>query len=325
MSAQVTISQLPVAGTITGTELVPVVQNGVTVQTTTGAIAASPSQTQTFLTVNNEPTLPNSRYVGVTDGLVQTDNGPQGLFNISTTGALLSLNSSPVGIQTKTTATDIVGRSITSLGAGLSVANGSGVAGNPQISLTGQVAGLANLSADGLLTLNTSGTLGATQITGTGNQIVVVNGNGVGGNPTVSLADNAVMPGTSAMTVVTGTSAQQPSGYQAQFRFNSDTQTFDGYAAGAWRQFSASGGVIAFSAGTTGFTPSTATSGSVTLGGTLNFTNGGTNSTDTPTAGGAIYGTGSAYAITAAGTVGYVLTSAGASAPVWSGISGGTF
>ena len=167
MSAQVTISQLPTAGTITGTELVPIVQNGVTVQTTTGAISASPSQTQTFLTVNNEPTLPNSRYVGVTNGLVLTDGGAQGLFNISTTGALLSLDSSSTGFQVKTNGSTVVGRSVTSSGAGLSVTNGSGVSGDPVISLTGQVAALANLSTNGLLTLNTSGTLSSTQITGT--------------------------------------------------------------------------------------------------------------------------------------------------------------
>ena len=59
--------------------------------------------------------------------------------------------------------------------------------------------------------------------------------------------------------------------------------------------------------------------------GTLPTANGGTNSTATPTAGGAGYGTGTAHAYTAAGTAGQVLTSAGAGAPVWSGISGGTF
>ena len=51
--------------------------------------------------------------------------------------------------------------------------------------------------------------------------------------------------------------------------------------------------------------------------GTLPIANGGTNSTATPTAGGAVYGTGTAYAITAAGTAGQVLTSNGASAPTW--------
>jgi hypothetical protein len=59
--------------------------------------------------------------------------------------------------------------------------------------------------------------------------------------------------------------------------------------------------------------------------GTLPIANGGTNSTAAPTAGGSIYGTGTAYAVTAAGTAGQVLISAGASAPTWSGIDGGAF
>jgi hypothetical protein len=70
---------------------------------------------------------------------------------------------------------------------------------------------------------------------------------------------------------------------------------------------------------------SIAISASQVTSGTLAIAQGGTNSTATPTAGGAIYGTGTAYAFTAAGTAGQVLTSNGASAPTWSGISGGSF
>jgi hypothetical protein len=51
---------------------------------------------------------------------------------------------------------------------------------------------------------------------------------------------------------------------------------------------SAADGVTTFSAGTTGFTPSTATSGAVTLGGTLATTNGGTGLTSF-TSGGVVY------------------------------------
>lgn len=51
MSAQVTITQLPTAGAITGSELVPIVQNGVTVQTTTGAIASGGAGTVTSVSV----------------------------------------------------------------------------------------------------------------------------------------------------------------------------------------------------------------------------------------------------------------------------------
>jgi hypothetical protein len=84
-------------------------------------------------------------------------------------------------------------------------------------------------------------------------------------------------------------------------------------------------GVTSFSAGSTGLTPNTATTGAVTLAGTLAIANGGTNGTATPTAGGSAYGTGTAYAFTAAGTAGQVLLSNGSSAPTWSGVSGGTF
>ena len=59
--------------------------------------------------------------------------------------------------------------------------------------------------------------------------------------------------------------------------------------------------------------------------GTLPIANGGTNSTAPPTDGGAAYGTGSAFAFTAAGVSGQVLRSNGAGAPTWSGIDGGTF
>jgi hypothetical protein len=51
--------------------------------------------------------------------------------------------------------------------------------------------------------------------------------------------------------------------------------------------------------------------------GTLPIANGGTNGTATPTAGTVAYGTGTAYAFTAAGTTGQVLQSNGSSAPTW--------
>lgn len=78
-----------------------------------------------------------------------------------------------------------------------------------------------------------------------------------------------------------------------------------------------------FSAGTTGFTPNTATSGAVTLAGILALANGGTNAALTAVAGAVPYSSASALALTAAGTAGQVLTSAGASAPTWSTPAGG--
>jgi hypothetical protein len=76
-------------------------------------------------------------------------------------------------------------------------------------------------------------------------------------------------------------------------------------------------GVLSFAGGTTGLTPAAATTGAVTLAGKLVIANGGTNSTATPTAYGVSYGTGSAYAFTAAGTTGQVLTATTGGAPTW--------
>ena len=325
MSAQVAITQLPAAGAITGTEAVPIVQNGVTVQTTTGAIAASPSQTYQYLTLIQTPQLPNSRYIGVTNGLTSTDGGAQGLFNISTTGALLSLVNSAAGIQVKTDSTTLVNRSIAVTGAGLAITNGDGIAGNPTVALAGQVLSLANLYGNGLVTVNTSGIINSTSIVGTANQITLTNGDAVAGAPTIALASNAVLPGTGSMTVPIGTSGQQPLGSNGQFRFNSTTETFDGYAAGSWRQFALSGGVTTFSGGSTGLTPSTPTSGAITLGGILEVANGGTG---VGTLTGYVYGNGTS-AMTASTTIPFSVITGTVSVTnpltIGTGLTGGSY
>jgi len=250
MSAQVTILQLPAAGPITGAESVPIVQNGVTVQTTTGAIAAAPSQTYTYLTVTQTPQLPNSRYFGATNGLVLSDGGAQGLFNISTTGALLSLVNSGTGFQVKTSATAITGRSVAVTGVGLSITNGDGIAGNPTIALAGQVLALSNLSANGLMTITTAGTLSATQINNVANQTAVFNADGTAGYPTIGLASDPIVPGTGAIQIPVGTTGQRPSGVAGKIRYNSSDGAYEGYSAGSWRQFSLSGGVTLVDTGT---------------------------------------------------------------------------
>ena len=287
--AQVQITQLPLAGPITGSESVPIVQNGVTVRTTTAAIAASPAQTQTFLTLNQEPSLPNSRRLAGGTGIGLVDNGAQSTYQITLNGTSGSLEASGAGMIAKTAANTIVPRTMTATGTGFSITNGDGISGNPTFGLSGLSLAIAQLGGTGLLAFQNGATAGGVLIAGTANQIAVANGNGSGGNPTISIVDNPVLPGTASMTVPTGNASQEPVGSNGQFRFNTTTQTFDGYAAGQWRQFSQTGGVTSFSAGATGLTPSTGTSGAVTLGGILNGASGGTginNSGRTITLGG---------------------------------------
>lgn len=210
-------------------------------------------------------------------------------------------------------------------------------------------------------------------------------GSGGTGQTTASAAFNALSPVTSTGDLILGNGTN--SATRLAIGANGYLLSSNGTTA-SWQPAPA-GGVTTFAGGTTGLTPASATSGAITLAGTLalanggsgqttaqlainafagavtsgsylrgngtnvvmntiqvadvptlnqnttgtaaNVTgivaiaNGGTNGTATPTAGGAAYGTGTAYAFTAAGTAGQVLTSAGASAPAWGGISGGTF
>jgi hypothetical protein len=174
--ANVTITQLPQAGAITGQELVPVVQNGQTVQTTTAAISASPSQNQTFITVNQEPTLANSRSLSGSTGVGLVDGGAQSNIEITLNGVSGSLESSNVGLIAKTGGS-VTGRQIVAGTAGVQITNGNGVSGNPSIELTGPVGALAGLSGVGILGLNGSTVTGLT-ILGTTSQINVANGTG---------------------------------------------------------------------------------------------------------------------------------------------------
>ena len=81
-------------------------------------------------------------------------------------------------------------------------------------------------------------------------------------------------------------------------------------------------GVTSFSGGSTGLTPNSATTGSVTLAGTLALANGGTNASLTASSGSVVYGTAAGMAFNTAGTAGQLLTSGGTGAPTF--ISTGT-
>ena len=200
----VQITQLPAALPLSGNEQVPVVQNGITVRTTTSAIAGSPSQQQTFVTVNQEPTLPNSRRLSAQPGISITDGGAQSTLGLALTGTAASLNAASTGFIVKDTGDTVINRSIAVSGVGLAITNGNGISGNPTIGLSGQILNFANASGNGLLTLTSGGAVSSTFIQGVSNQTSVTNGNGISGPPTVGLADNPVLPGTGSVVVPSG-------------------------------------------------------------------------------------------------------------------------
>lgn len=273
--ANVTITQLPAAGAITGTESVPIVQNGVTVQTTTAALAGSPVQTQTFLTLNQEPTLNNSRALSNGTGVGLVDGGAQSTLSITLNAASGSLEAASNGMIAKTASNTVAARTMSSTTTGLSVANGDGVAGNPTFALTGVALAVAGATGTGALALTSSSTVSTRTILGTASQIDVTDGNFVN-SPVIAISANPVLSGNGGLVVPVGTTGQRGSSVNGNFRYNSTTATFEGYANNAWGAVTTGTGVTSVAQSFTGGLISVAGS-PITSSGTLALTVAGTS------------------------------------------------
>ena len=264
--ANVTITQLPAAGAITGTESVPIVQNGVTVQTTTAALAGSPVQTQTFLTLNQEPTLNNSRALSNGTGVGLVDGGAQSTLTITLNAASGSLEAASNGMIAKTASNAVAARTMSSTTTGLSVTNGDGVAGNPTFALTGVALAVAGATGTGALALTSPTTVSTRQILGTSSQIDVTDGN-FANSPVIAISADPVLSGNGGLVVPVGTTAQRGSATNGNFRYNSTTATFEGYANNVWGSITTGSGVTSVGTGTG------LTGGPITSTGTISLAN----------------------------------------------------
>jgi hypothetical protein len=91
------------------------------------------------------------------------------------------------GILTQTAADTFTGRTITG-GTGITVTNGNGVSGNPALSLDATLVSLAGYNTNGILAQTAADTFAGRTITGTADKITVTNGDGVAGNPTLTIS-----------------------------------------------------------------------------------------------------------------------------------------
>lgn len=263
--ANVTITELPAAGAITGTEAVPIVQNGVTVQTTTAALAGSPVQTQTFLTLNQEPTLNNSRALSNGTGVGLVDGGAQSTLSITLNAASGSLEAASNGMIAKTASNTVAARTMSSTTTGLSVTNGDGVAGNPTFALTGVALAVAGATGTGALALTSSTTVSTRTILGTSSQIDVTDGN-FANSPVIAISADPVLNGNGGLVIPVGTTGQRGTSTNGNIRFNTTTGLFEGYN-GAWTAFASGSGVTSVATGTG------LTGGPITSTGTISLAN----------------------------------------------------
>jgi hypothetical protein len=98
--------------------------------------------------------------------------------------ALAALGST--GIAVRTAADTWAQRSIAVPAAGISITNPAGVAGNPTLALANDLAALEGLGSTGIAVRTAADTWAQRTITGTANQLTVINGDGVSGDPTIA-------------------------------------------------------------------------------------------------------------------------------------------
>lgn len=101
--------------------------------------------------------------------------------------------------------------------------------------LNDQLSALAVFDTNGILVRNNTNSFVGRSLTGTTNTISIVNGSGVFGNPTITIADNPIIPGTESIKIPLGTTAQRPASPSVgMIRFNSTTNKFEYYQNSNW-------------------------------------------------------------------------------------------
>jgi hypothetical protein len=85
------------------------------------------------------------------------------------------------------------------------------------------------------------------KLTTTANQLQILNNTGQACDINISISENPVIPGTAAIQVPRGTTAQRPNTTAGEFRYNTTNDVYEGYFGGAtagWRAFNTGGSSV---------------------------------------------------------------------------------
>lgn len=235
------ISSLPEADLpLAGTEVVPLVQGGITKKVTASALSSSSSLAGfPFLTWDTPTGLSGGKQLFGSGNIALTDNGTNVTMSLIGRSASLQ-NLSGDGLVSNSGAT-LTARTLVPPASGISITNPAGIAGNPTFTLTDGLNSLENLSGGGIVAGTATNSFALRAITGTTKQITLVNGDGIAGNPVISISDNPVINGTESITIPRGSSVQRPvSATAGMIRYSSTFAAPEWYNGSSWEQVGSS-------------------------------------------------------------------------------------
>jgi hypothetical protein len=230
--ADQSITQLGVAGPLTGSEVTVVVQNGVSKQVSIATIAAE----------GGPPGPPGPQGAGATITIGTTLTGNPG------TGAQVT-NS---GTSTDAVFNFVIPRGDVGATGPTGPTGATGATGpvGPGVA-AGGVAGqyLKKTTSVNYETTWDDLPVYVSSVSGTANQISVATGTTT---PVISLATNPVVPGFAGIKIPVGNTAERTDVVPSNglIRYNTDTALFEGYGNGTWSSFAQGSGVTSVGTGT---------------------------------------------------------------------------
>ena len=206
-----------------------------TINTATTAVtqSASDNSTKVATTAYADAAGGSATLAGLTDTNITTP----------VAGAVIIWDTTP-GEWVDATITGTTNRiDVTNADGSITLDIGTNVLTTTEIPATEQAELLAiDALAAGMVAKTADATYAARTITGTASEIVITNGSGVSGNPTIGIADNPILTGTSGVVLPTGTTGEEVGTTNGEIRYNSTSGKFRAREAGAWVNMIGAGG-----------------------------------------------------------------------------------